>query len=161
MADLFTSIVEEITLPNSNIERVVNTKTISGVNQIVRRVDTIATTFEGNGIGIIAFVDNEESQIPGSFVRTAVKYIRITNLDSTNYIYLYIIKTNQESVLFKIDAGKSFMMANAEFDASQVGNYVVQGYVDETYYSDFDTIDLIKAKADTADVKIEYFVASS
>jgi hypothetical protein len=161
MADLKLTISEEINLPNNNVEKVVNRKTISGVNQITRRLDTITTSFSGTGIELLRFVDNESSQVAGSFVRDAVKYIRITNIDSTNFCTIYLIKTDQESVLFKLDAGKSLMFSNAEFNASEGGDYVVESYVDETYYSDFTTIDVIKAKADTANIQLDYFVASS
>ena len=161
MADLKLTITEEITLPNNNVERAINTKTISGVGQIARRIDTITTDFSSTGIEIIRFTDSESSQVAGSFVRTDVKYIRITNLDSTNFCTIYLIKTDEESTLFKLDAGKSLMFSNAEFNASQAGDYVVESYVDETYYSSFTTLDVIKAKADTANVQLEYFVAST
>jgi hypothetical protein len=161
MADLITTITEEITLPNNNVQRSTNRKIISGVNQINRRLDTIATSFSGSGIEIIRFTDSEEDQVAGSFVRSAVKYIRITNLDETNFCTIYLIKTDEESTLFKLDAGKSLVFSNAEFNASQNSDYVVESYVDETYYSDFTTIDLIKAKANTADIQLEYLVASA
>lgn len=161
MADLITTITEEITLPNKNVQKTLNRKIITGVNQINRRLDTITTSFSGEGIEIIKFTDNEEDQVAGSFVRDAVKYIRITNLDSTNYCTIYLIGKSEESTLFKLDAGKSLVFSNAEFNASQDGSYVVDGYVDETYYSSFTTLDVIKAKADIADVQLEYLVASS
>lgn len=161
MADLKLTISEEITLPNNNVEKIINRKTISGVNQITRRLDTITTSFTNTGIELIRFVDDESSQVAGSFVRDTVKYIRITNIDSSNFCTIYLIKTDEESTLFKLDAGKSIIFSNAEFNASQNGDYVVESYVDETYYSSFTTIDVIKAKADTADIQLEYFVASS
>ena len=161
MADLITTITEEITLPNKNIQRSTNRKVISGVNQINRRLDTITTSFSGTGIEIIRFTNSEEDQVAGSFVRDAVKYIRITNLDNTNYCTIYLIKTDEESTLFKLDAGKSLVFSNAEFNASQDGDYVAESYVDETYYSSFTTLDVIKAKANTANVQLEYLVASS
>lgn len=161
MADLITTITEEIILPNNNVQKTSNRKIISGVNQINRRLDTIATSFSGSGIEIIRFTDSEEDQVAGSFVRSAVKYIRITNLDETNFCTIYLIKTDEESTLFKLDAGKSLVFSNAEFNASQNSDYVVESYVDETYYSDFTTIDLIKAKANTTDIQLEYLVASA
>lgn len=161
MADLKLTISEEITLPNNNVEKIINRKTISGVNQITRRLDTITTNFTNTGIELIRFVDNESSQVAGSFVRDTVKYIRITNIDSSNFCTIYLIKTDQESTLFKLDAGKSIIFSNAEFNASMGEDYVLESYVDETYYSSFTTIDVIKAKADTSDIQLEYFVASS
>ena len=161
MADLTITLQEQIKLPNNNIEKTSNVKVISGVNQTVRKIDTISTTFSGSGVEILKFVDSESQQTAGSFVKSDVKYIRITNLDSTNKATLYILQTDEESVLFDLEAGKTFMLGNAEFNASQGGNYMVDGYVDETYYSSFTNFDTIKAKAHTSDVQLEYFVASS
>ena len=90
-----------------------------------------------------------------------MKYIRITNLDSTNFVDLYLISTNTEEVRFKLDAGTTFMLSNGEFDATSTSDVTVDGYVDLAYFSDLINFDTMKAKANTADVKIEYFVASS
>ena len=161
MADLTITLQEQITLPNNNVETTLNTKIIEGVNQTVRRVDTISTTFSGSGVEILKFVDSESQQTTGSFVKSDVKYIRITNLDPTNSATIYLIQSNTESVLFDLEAGKTLMFGNADFNASGAGDYVVDGYVDETYYSSFTNFDTIKAKAHTADIQLEYFVASS
>jgi hypothetical protein len=98
MSNLTVSIQEKITLPNNNIETAINTVTIPGINQFVRRIDTIPYDFEGTGVGIISFVNSESTQTPGSFVNSDVKYIRITNLvnsdkfASINFIYISEIK---------------------------------------------------------------------
>ena len=161
MADLQVTIQESIVLPNGNREQLSNTKIISGVNQILRRTDTISTTFSGSGIEILKFVNSEEQQTAGSFVKSDVKYIRITNLDQTNYGLIYLINTNEESVLFKLEAGKSLMFGDAEFNAPSNADYVVEGVWDPTYYSGFVYFDTVKAKAVSASIQIEYFVASS
>ena len=168
MSNLTVSIQEQITLPNNNVETAINTVTISDVNQFVRRIDTVTYDYSGSGVGIIAFTNNESGQTPGSFVNSDVKYIRITNLVASNkFASIYIIKTNQESVVFKVDPGKSLMLSNDDFNASEAGDYVVEGYVDEQYYSDFVYISEIKAKAGDTDttytgsIQLEYLVASS
>jgi len=161
MADLKITLQESIVLPNRNKEVLTNTATISGVNQILRRTDTIATDFSGSGIEILKFVDSEEEQTAGSFVKSDVKYLRITNLDTTNSALIYLVDTNEESVLFKLEAKKSLMFGNVDFNATQNGDYVVEGVWDEDYYSSFVYYDTIKAKAETADLQLEYFVASA
>ena len=160
MSDLKIIISEQITLPNKNIETAVNTVTIPGINQIVKRVDTISTTFSGSGIEILKFTDSEEQQTAGSFVKDQVKYIRITNISSTGSAEIYLIANNTESSIFLLDSGKTIMLGNAEFNASSVNDYVAAGYVDETYYSDFIYYDTIKAKALGINVQLEYLVAS-
>lgn len=161
MADLQINIQETITLPNGNKEQMLNTKTISGVNQTLRHVDTISTAFSGSGIEILKFSNSESEQTAGSFVKSDVKYIRITNLDSTNYGLIYLVNTGQESVIFKLDAGKSLMFGDANFNASDNTNYVIEGTWDPDYYSDFVAFDTIKAKAVSSSIQIEYFVASA
>lgn len=161
MANLTVTITEEILLPNKNFEKMSNQKIISGVNQITRRVDTIATTFSGSGIELVRFVDSEQEQTAGSFVRDTVKYVRITNLDTTNKCDIYLIRTSLEEIAFPLDAGKSMMLPNAYLDSSTAADYVVGDYVDLTYLSDMSTLDVIKAKASGSSVQLEYVVASS
>jgi hypothetical protein len=76
-------------------------------------------------------------------------------------VLIYLIDTNEESVLFKLEPKKSLMFGDANFNATQNGDYVVEGVWDEDYYSGFVYYDTVKAKAETADVQIEYFVASA
>jgi hypothetical protein len=161
MSDLTVTIKETITLPNGNPQISENIKKIQGVNQISRRVDTITTSFEGTGIEVLRFVDSENRQTAGSFVKGTVKYIRFTNLDSTNFCNIYLINEDQNFTRLKLDAGKTIMFSNDDFIASSTGDYVVEGYVDSAYYTSFEDLDVIKAKADTADIQLEYLVASS
>ena len=174
VGQLEVTINESITLPNGNREVATNNVTIAGVNQIVRRVDTISSFWEGTGVEILRFVDNEASQVAGSFVRDTVKYLRFTNLDNTNYLSLYLIQDSPDAQspntgnvgsgdegVFKLDPGKSMMLSNAQFESSNFYDYVVEGYVDIAYYSSFASLHSIKAKANASDIKIEYLVGSS
>ena len=160
MANLYVTLTEEITLPNNNVVNTNNFKQISGINQVVRKVDTISTTFSGSGVEVLKFVDSEEQQTAGSFVKTDVKYIRFTNLSTTGSAIIYLIKTDEESTLLNLDSGKTLMLNDAEINASSVADYVAEGYVDEMYYSSFQSIDTIKAKAVGSNIQLEYFVAS-
>ena len=174
IGSLTVTISENITLPNGNIENAVNSVVIKDVKQIVRRIDTIFYEWENNGVEILRFVENEESQTAGSFVRDTVKYLRFTNLDTKNYLSLYLIQDSPDSYspntqdlgsgdegIFKLDPGKSMILSNAQFESSNYYDYVVEGYVDMQYYSSFASLTQIKAKAHTADVQIEYLVGSS
>ena len=130
MANLYVTLTEEITLPNNNVVNTNNFKQISGINQVVRKVDTISTTFSGSGVEILKFVDSEEQQTAGSFVKNDVKYIRFTNLSTTGSAVIYLIKTDEESTLLNLDPGKTLMLNDAEINASSVADYVAEGYVD-------------------------------
>ena len=167
-------IKESITLPNGNEEVATNSIKIPGVNQLVRRIDTISSYWEDTGVEILRFVDSEEQQTAGSFVRDTVKYMRFTNLCTSNFLSLYLIQDSPDAQnpnttnvgsgddgLFKLDPGKSMVFSNGQFDSNNFYDYVVEGYVDEQYFAGFASLSSIKAKADTKDVQIEYFVASS
>ena len=53
------------------------------------------------------------------------------------------------------------VFSNGQFDSNNFYDYVVEGYVDEQYFGSFSSLTSIKAKADTKDIQMEYFVASS
>ena len=161
MANLYVTITEEITLPNTTTEKTHTFKTISDVNQIVRRVDTISTTFSGSGIEILRFCNSEEEQTGGAFVKQDTKYVRITNLSTTYEAVIYLIATDEESTLFNLSPGKTLMLNDADINASSTVDYIAESYVDEMYYSSFTYIDSIKAKAIGGNVQLEYFVAST
>jgi hypothetical protein len=157
---LTVNIIESITLENGNKMETFNTVSIPGVNQIVRRTDTIVTSFSGSGIELVKFVDSEEQQTAGSFVKSDVKYLRFTHISGSSNVALYLVKTNDESTIFELEPGKTIMFGNANFDASNTNDYVVDGYVDEFYYSNFVFYDTIKAKSLTSSSLLEYVIAS-
>lgn len=161
---LTVTLQESLVYPNGNKEVITNTTQVTGINQILKRLDTISYYNSGSGIEILRFVDSEAEQTAGSFVRDEVKYIRITNLDKTNFVEIFLIEEdgfNGESVSFKIYPGRSMMFSDADFDASEAGDYVYEGIWDQDYYSLPSKISVMKAKADTANVQIEYLVASA
>ena len=171
---LTVTINESIELPNGNLESAINRKIIPGVCQLVRRIDTISSKWENTGVELLRFVDDESSQVAGSFVRDTVKYMRFTNLDDNNYVSIYLIQSSPDAQapntgnegsgdegVFRLDPGKSLMFSNAQFDSTNYYDYVVEGYVDIAYYSSFASLYSIKAKANTSDIKIEYLVGSS
>ncbi len=100
--------------------------------------------------------------------------MRFTNLCKTNYVSLYLIQDSPDSYspntqdlgsgdegVFRLDPGKSMMFSNAQFISSDYYDYVVDGYVDIQYFSSFSPLYSVKAKANNADVRIEYLVGSS
>jgi len=159
---LYVTITEEITLPNNTTEKTYVFKNIAGINQIVRRVDTISTTFSGSGIEIIRFCNSEEEQTGGAFVKQDVQYIRITNISTQYNTTIYLVANdNTESALFDLAPGKTLMLGDTDINTPAQNDPVVDGYVDETYYSNFIYLSSIKAKAISGSTQLEYFVAST
>ncbi len=162
--DLLITIQESITLPNGNREVLTNTKTITGVNQSLRRIDTILSSPSGSGIEILRFTDSEGQQTAGSFVKSDVKYVRITNLDTTNAVEVSVVNEegfDGEFALFTIEAGRSLMFGSVNFNTSGVGDYVLPSIWDEMYHGSVGQIDVVRAKAVSGSIQLEYFVASA
>ena len=158
---LDVTIQESIILPNYNVQNSYNTFTVCGINNYVTRTEVIDHQWSGsltaNGIGIIGFVPTKEELTPGAFVNTDVKYIRITNFPSSDkFASIFCVKSNSESVTFKVEPGKSLILANDAFDVPSL----VSGSLD--YMSE------IKAMAGdgnnpdySGSIQIEYVVASA
>jgi len=159
MGRLISNLDERVILDDGKSSITSHSATIEDVGQFTRRLDTISTKFSGSGIEILRFVDSEEESVAGSFVKGDVRYIRISNLTPCS-VDLYFIKSNEESTIFNLDGEKTFMLGNGKFNASSVSDYVVEGYVDPTYYSNLVGIDTIKAKAYPSSSLLEIVVAS-
>ncbi len=142
-AALTVTVTENITLNGSN-HGSTKQMTISGINEIQKRIMTCAT----GGTQIYA---GGSSVSYGTFETSSVKYVRITNLDSENYIILHL-EGNSHYSQIRLDAGHIFMLTrtSSAFDNSSA----------VTTFSAED-ITRIDAMANTAAVDIELLVASA
>lgn len=120
----------------------VHTRTITSVAEADRRVMTVSSS------GEIDLIELNSNNGQGKFVRASVKYIRITNLDDTNFIRVRFKKASAETADVKVDAGATFMLSTGSMDADTSAGA----------FSAFVDIDNISAQADTADVDVEYVV---
>ena len=119
-----------------------NTLTIASVTEVDNRIVNVGTS----EVHIIGF---GAANGQGSFVRTDVKYIRITNKDDTNYVTLGVSKTGADTFYVKLEAGKSFMLGNDDLEVDASGGAS----------SAFVEANNISAKANGAACDVEYFVA--
>tara|TARA_R110000751_G_scaffold6230_3_gene26810 strand:- start:1048 stop:1473 length:426 start_codon:yes stop_codon:yes gene_type:complete len=140
MADLVVTISESVSINNKD-HGSTNVETIGSVSQIDHRIVTATTTEQT----IVLF---DSAAAAGTFVDASVKYLRITNLDGTNFAILRILG-NSEEYFVKIEAGDSFILGNSLMDANATGSQSVS----------LANIDSIKADADSASVSLEIFIA--
>jgi hypothetical protein len=134
-------IVESLTL--GGVDRGgTHTRSISNVAEADRRVMTIDSA---NEVDIIELNSNNGQ---GKFIRSAIRYIRITNLDNTNFLRVRFKKSGGATADVKVDAGATFMLSTGSMDADATPGA----------FSAFVDIDVISAQADTADCDIEYVV---
>lgn len=156
MATLTTTIKEELTL--NGIERgSTNTLSIDGVNDVFQRMvtcpanqDTTIATFKAavNTSDVALDIDN-------------VKYIRVTNLDSTNELVLSLQISSAEngtadaSTSILVAAGRSFIMGSPHdgIATDDDGTTVIT----DTNLNDLESL-IVDPK--TSSIKVELFIAS-
>ena len=148
MADLTTSVTENVTI-NGSVRGSTNTVTTTGINNVYERVVSCTTgqtthiaTFDTNSYGSAVQIDKEN-----------VRYIRVTNLDSTNNLELAVVgAATLYQVLFK--AGQSHILCAADDVMLAEADAV------PTYGSLADITKLeVRPTASTA-VNVEIFVAT-
>lgn len=126
-ATLTVKIQEGIVLGGMNMGSV-NSYSIAGIKNVVKRLMT-ATTTETE---IIKFAATEAL---GQYIAANVRYLRITNLDDTNFCYLVLKNEYNNEVCFKLDKGQSFIY-NADAVSgvidTMLANQVALGFTETT-----------------------------
>jgi hypothetical protein len=136
-ASLSVAITEAVTLNGKSYGNI-NNLTVANVNEVDQRIMTVPTSE-------ITVVNYGAAAAAGTFVRSNVKYLRITNKDDTNFISLHITSATDDAWV-KLEAGKSFMLHNGDLETA-------------SSFSAWAAVTAISAIADTAAVDIEYFIA--
>jgi len=145
MATLTITVTEAVTLGDGSTDRgTTNIQTVT-VDEVDHRIMDAGTSWTE----IIKFAS---ANAAGTFADDTVKYLRITNLDGSNFLSLRI-RTNSIEYFVKVEAEDHFILGNNVMDAESSTNFGTD--------VSFVNIDSIWAKADTAAVQIEYFIASA
>ena len=149
-ATLTVTLKESIEL-NGVEQGATNTKTIANVNEISKRIVTVSTVERE----IIAIGTASSS---GTYIEGDVRYIRITNLDDTNYVALTFKNEDNDEFAVKLDAGYSFIYPADNTD----GVVDTMDAIDGTGLT-ISLADLVNvtADADTASCDVEIFIASA
>ena len=157
---LKVKIQEEIILDNQDYssKRVLE---ISSINEIVKRVVTASTTEAGlvgflSALSSVGVTANKVGYMAGMFDDGDVRYMRITNLDSSNHIMLTFRDEDNTEFRIKVDAGHSFVYPG-DNSGGLVDTMKASGSALSSGLSDL--VD-ITVDADTAACDVEVFVAS-
>jgi len=143
MATLSLTISEEITI-NGGQKSTSNTLDITGVTQLDQRIVKVGTSEQS----LVLF---DSSEAAGQFADSNVKYLRITNTDTSNHVTLRMTAGDDEYFV-KVSAGNTFLLFDTVMDADS--NTTVAT-------ASLDNIDSIKAQANAAACNLELFIASS
>ena len=151
-ATMTVRVVESIKL-NGTEQGAVNTKTISSINEISKRIITITTTES-----VIATFSAAAASA-GHYVAADVRYMRFTNKDDTNFITLTFRNQDNDEVAIKLDAGQSFMWA-ADNNGGMVDVFNATEDADAASDTALGDLTNIQADANTASCDLEMFIAS-
>lgn len=152
MADLTVTITEDLTI-NSAAVGGSNTKTITGINDSYKR--TITCT-NGQATTIATFAANEYTSA-GALDLGNVKYLRITNVDTTNDVevaFVLTVSDSQHNFQITIKAGESHILYAAE----QIASVETDGT--PAFGTLHSLASIIVRPVQAADVRVELFVAS-
>ena len=151
-ATMTVRVVESIKL-NGTEQGAINTKRISSINEISKRIITI-TTAEST---IATFSSAVASA--GHYVAADVRYMRFTNKDDTNFITLTFRNQDNDEVAIKADAGQSFMWA-ADNAGGMVDVFNATQDADSASDTALGDLTNIQADANSASCDLEMFIAS-
>jgi hypothetical protein len=119
------------------------TQTIEGINEASRRVMTIPT-FETEILAL------SSSAGAGTYITSNMQYIRISNLDDTNFVRLTFVSGSSNRYDMKLPANRTAIFTSPSISGSNAGSS----------FDAFVDFDSMKATSDTAAVDVELFVAS-
>ena len=152
MATLTTKVTESIVLNGQNFASS-HTKTIDSITQVIKSIIEIPTS----EMNLLTFASAATGM--STLDQDDVEYVRITNLDSTNFITIGIetLADGDSVAAFRLDAGRSFILCTSNASAEHP-----QFFVNDSGHNSNGTqidIETITALANTAACELEIFVA--
>jgi len=117
---------------------------VQSINEVSRRIVTVTTTSA-------TFLTLGSAAGAGQFINTDMRYLRVTNLDKTNFVILGFKDTSADTFYVKLEAGQSFILYNDDLEA----------FTNGSAFSAFGQWDTMTMDADTASCDVEIFYASA
>ena len=141
-ATLTVTVNEDVKLNGQQVGSKV-VQTISGINEASRRIFSVPT-YETEILAL------SSSAGAGTYVTANMQYIRITNLDDTNFVRLTFSSGSLNRYDMKLPAKRTAIFTSPSISGSDAGDS----------FGSFVDFDSMKASANTAAVDVEIFVAS-
>jgi hypothetical protein len=126
------------------------TKTFASIDNLEKRVLNLPNT---NQVEIVSLGSTATSGL-GVFKRSAIEYIRITNLDATssNYVTVILEATGADTACIKVDGdGGTLMLTDAQIEA----------FTDGSAFSAWSDLHHIFLKAYAANTQVEIVIATT
>ena len=125
MATLTVTHAESLTLNGQEFGGT-NTLSISGINNVDKRIISVPTSE-------ITLLSMSTAVAAGTFNEASVRYIRITNKDATNHLFLVLKNEYNNECCLKLDKGQTFVY-NADLTSgvidTMLANQVALGFTE-------------------------------
>ena len=135
-ATLTVTLTEAVTL-NGYDQGSSNTLTIANIDEVSKRIVSVP-------LSEVVLLSFSTVVAPGTFVEGDVRYIRITNKDNANFVYLVFKNEYNNEFCVKLDKGQSFIY-NADTVSgvidTMLANQIALGFAETT--GDIDSGDAI------------------
>jgi len=152
MATMNVSHTEIVTINNTQYGGT-NSFSISGINEISKRILTITTT------ECVIATFSSAAASAGHYVAADCRYIRFTNQDGSNFITLTFRNQDNDEVAIKLDAGQSFTW-NGDNANGMTAVFNATQDADAASSANFGSLTNIQADADTGSCDLEVLIAS-
>ena len=151
MATLKVKIQEDIIVQNQDYSSK-RVNEITGVNDVFKRIVSVPA---GSDTTIVNFQANVGSASYTNIDVDLLKYMRVTNLDSSNSVNLAVVGDTMNFQIV-LEAGHSYMLSKAD------DGMVVEGATDTSpAFSGFEEINKLIVDSASNAVNIEFFLASA
>ena len=145
-AKLTVRVSEDITL-NGRALGNTNKHEITGINEVSERILTVPTSQ-------ITILSASSAVGAGTYHSGSIKYVRLTNLDDTNFVRLTFASGSSEvsnTADFKLEAKRTMLFTNTAFSGSQ----------SNIEFGSFNDFTNLKGVANSASVDVELFIATT
>ena len=152
MANLTITHTEDIT---RNAQQFGGTtiKSISGINEISKRILTITVT------ECVIGTFSAAAASAGHYIAADVRYIRFTNLDGTNFITLTFRNQDNDEFAIKLDFGQTLVL-NGDNVNGMTAVFNATQDADAASDTAFGSLTNIQADANTGSCDLEIIIAS-
>lgn len=151
-ATMAVTVTETVNL-NGKEQGGTSTLSVAGINEVSKRILTVPTSE-------VTLIAMGTAVSLGTFVESAVKYIRFTNLDDTNHVTLTFKNENADEFAVKLDKGQTFIY-NGDLSGGVVDTMDAIANGDLTSSLSLGDLVNVVAIANTASCDLEIFVASA
>jgi hypothetical protein len=144
-ATMTVTVTEAISL-NGKDQGATNSFTVASINEVYKQIVTATTT-------ATTFLKFGTAASAGTLIRADVSYLRITNLDDTNFVTVGLSEDSADTAYIKLEKNQSVIIGGTD-EGPQVDIHASAGA-----FAAWAEVDSLILDADTASCDVEIFAA--